>query len=219
MGRTVAIFDVDGTLVARPSTEVRFLRFMAGRHLLKASHLLRYAGRLPAQLRADGWLGFRTNKAYLAGFESSYLEQLAGRFLETSGPALWNAPVVDRLRQHQRRGDIVALLTGTPDFLADALGKSLRADAWEASVLARRGGRVGADPVLQHPHGPGKLALGRRLVRAAGGELADAWAYGDAWGDRHLLEAVGHPVVVEGRPRLAKLARLRDWEVLTPDQA
>ncbi|MEJ2514815.1 MAG: haloacid dehalogenase-like hydrolase [Gammaproteobacteria bacterium] len=219
MGRTVAIFDVDGTLVPRPSTEIRFVRCMARHGLLTPARMLRYAGRLPARLWADGWLGFRTNKAHLSGLETSELESLAERFVENAGEALWNRPVLDRLRHHQSRGDAVLLLTGTPDFLAGAIGRHLGADAWEASVLPRRAGRVGADRVLQHPHGPRKLALAREMARAAGGTLADAWAYGDAWGDRFLLEAVAHPVVVDAGTRLVKLARRNDWEVLMPAQA
>lgn len=48
---------------------------------------------------------------------------------------------------------------------------------------------------------------------------ADCWAYSDHWSDKHMLEAVGHPVVVNPRGPLLKLARKMKWEILTPKPA
>jgi phosphoserine phosphatase len=144
---------------------------------------------------------------------SHALERLAEEFLDREGDALWSPPALARLEAHRARGDRLLLLTGTPDVIARAMARRL-GTAWEASVLDRREGLITARGPRQHPHGPSKLELARRAADACGCRLDDAWAYGDAWADRHLLAAVGHPVAVRPGPRLMRLARARGWEVL-----
>lgn len=216
MSATIAIFDVDGTLVRPPSSEVRFVRFLVSRRVIGARALGAYLSRLPAGLRREGLLAFKTNKAHLAGIEAARLASLAEAFVEEAGEALWHAGIRDRLRAHQAQGDAVALLTGTPDFLAGALAARLGAGMWEATVLDTDAGRVTTRPVRQHPHGPGKLEIARRMAARLGADLGRAWAYGDSWADRHLLAAVGHPVVVAPGRRLARLAQEGSWETLRP---
>lgn len=214
MPRTLALFDVDGTLVAPPSTEVRFTRFLRERGLLTWPRMLAYVLRVPERVLSAGTMALKTNKAHLAGFDCADLDALAETFLAGQGADFWVSDVRARLDAHRARGDEVVLLTGTPDCVAAALARELGADGFEASALDRRKGKVTARPPLQHPHGRVKLEIARRLAAARGIRLADVWAYGDNWNDRHLLDAVGHPVAVHAGRRLQRLARLKGWERL-----
>jgi hypothetical protein len=64
----------------------------------------------------------------------------------------------------------------------------------------------------------GKPSAGRpRLEQLAADyklDLARSHAYGDARGDRWMLECVGHPAAVNPSAALARLARQRGWRVL-----
>ncbi len=50
--------------------------------------------------------------------------------------------------------------------------------------------------------------------RALGTDAAHCWAYSDHWSDKHMLEAVGHPVTVNPRGRLRRRAKKMGWEIL-----
>lgn len=216
MPRTLALFDIDGTLVAPPSSEVRFSRWLLARGRLGPARLCAYLLRLPERLVNAGTMALKTNKAHLAGFDAGELGDLAEIFLDEQGDQLWISEARVRLDVHRDRGDEVVLLTGTPDLLAASLARRLGADAWFASVLDRKDGRITASPPHQHPHGHVKLDIARRVAAERGAPLDEAWAYGDAWGDRHLLSAVGHAVAVRPCRRLHRLARLKGWECLVP---
>jgi hypothetical protein len=54
----------------------------------------------------------------------------------------------------------------------------------------------------------------RDLALFEGIDLAASYAYSDSYTDVPMLEAVGHPVVVNPDRVLARLARDRDWESL-----
>jgi hypothetical protein len=53
----------------------------------------------------------------------------------------------------------------------------------------------------------------RAMAEERGIDLADSWAYSDSVTDVPMLEAVGHPVVVNPDRGLLKVARAREWEV------
>ena len=49
-------------------------------------------------------------------------------------------------------------------------------------------------------------------------DLSTSWAYSDSISDLPMLEAVGHPVVVNPDSALAKLASDRGWQVMRFDR-
>jgi len=71
-----------------------------------------------------------------------------------------------------------------------------------------------AGEVEFYAYGPFKAEAMRELAASVGLELEDSWAYSDSYTDLPMLEAVGHPVVVNPDRVLAKVARERGWEVM-----
>lgn len=65
-------------------------------------------------------------------------------------------------------------------------------------------------------YGADKANIVHAYARAAKVPAADCWAYTDHYSDYHMLEAVGHGVVVNPRGRLEKMAAQRAWKVLRP---
>jgi phosphoserine phosphatase len=60
-----------------------------------------------------------------------------------------------------------------------------------------------------------KQDYARQLAKEAGIDLAASFGYGNHPADVPLLEAVGHPHVVEPTPALARIAAKRNWPVLS----
>jgi HAD superfamily hydrolase (TIGR01490 family) len=210
----LAIFDIDGTLV-RCSSEPRFWRFLLdqgfqgprqlGAHLL---FLLRY---LPT---GGGLETLRKNKAYLSGLRCEDIDQLAARFVEQQLLSQLFEPTVQRLRQHQRRGDIVVLMSGTLAPVAAQLAQQLGADHAWGTLAARSGQRYAARPPDLHPYAEAKLSLARLLAQSLRCELRQASAYADSIRDLPLLESVGEAVAVRPDARLERVAHARGWEVI-----
>lgn len=66
-------------------------------------------------------------------------------------------------------------------------------------------------------YGADKANIISAYAMAADIDRADCWAYSDHYSDYHMLEAVGHPVCVNPRTRLLKLAQSRGWSIMTPN--
>lgn len=210
---TLAIFDIDGTLV-RGSSERQFWRFLALRGHQGPTQLVAFALFLVRYLPTGGVHTLKKNKAYLTGLETAQVAALAREFVATELVHSLYAPAVARLKQHLQNGHVVVLLSGTIDPVARALAEQLGVRHVCATLCAQRRGRYLAQPPEIHPFGAAKLALATQLARDLGLDLRQASAYGDSAQDLYLLEAVGNAVAVCPDRALYARALEKDWEIL-----
>ncbi len=209
-----ALVDVDGTLIAPPSTEVRFAL-----HLFRARRLgPRQAARAALFLARwgprYGLRVFKKNKAYLDGLPVDAVAEIAEAFLRDEIAPRLRASVLRRLEAHRAAGEGIALVTGAPDFIARALAPHVGATAWAATECARRDGLFTDAPPLTHPFGAEKIVHARRLCARLGWSLDDCAAYGDSVHDAALLARVARPVAVHPDRTLARIAAERGWDVI-----
>ena len=219
-GGIAAFFDLDGTLVARPSLERRFFRMMRYRRAIPAKNYflwLREAAGMA--LRGIGRM-LQANKMYLRGI-------LADRWgesgLSPAPPFFENG--LKRIAWHARKRHLIVIVSGTLVPLAQAAARTLE------SELATRGtfpairvcatrleeidglwtGKILGEAMFGEAKARAakKIALERKL------DLAHCYAYGDSADDRWLLAAVGRPFVVNPSADLARFAETLGWPALS----
>jgi HAD superfamily hydrolase (TIGR01490 family) len=210
---TLAIFDIDGTLV-EGSTERRFWRYLLKRGHQGPRQVLAYSLFFARYLPVFGRLTAKKNKAYLYKLDTARIRRLAASFVaEEILPRLYG-PVVSRLQSHLRRGDTVVLLSGTLEPIARALADALKVRHVRATVCRERDGRYGAGPPEVHPFGASKLEIAAQFAAEVGLRLSEASAYGDSEHDLDLLQAVGNPVAVMPDEPLLATARGNRWHII-----
>jgi fatty acyl-CoA reductase len=215
-GGVVAIFDLEGTLVASNVIETYLLARLCD--LPRSGwpgELADLARRLPRYLaaeRRDRGEFLRTFMRRYAGADEAGLsrivrEQLGDALLRRSHPQ-----AIRQVRKHRAAGHRTILITGTVDVLVQPLAGLF--DEIVASRLHVRDGRYSgyleAPPLV----GEARAAWLRRYAETAGADLTASYAYGDSYSDRPLLEAVGTPVAVNPDPHLYRHAKSKRWEVV-----
>ena len=207
MGRVVAIFDVDRTLIQGYSERL-FFRYLVHRGLLPVPRALSYLGRLAWNPRAR----FR-DKTYLQGLPVEDILHLARQcYQENIAPRLSDVGLAC-VREHQAQGHGIVLLTGSLSFLMLPLKEKLDADWLIATEVARNGRFLTGQIAGLHPRGENKLRLLLELSLAHNLDLARSFAYGDHLQDLHLLRGIGYPVAVNPSWRLKRLARRHRWPI------
>ncbi|NIP73184.1 MAG: HAD-IB family hydrolase [Gammaproteobacteria bacterium] len=212
----LVLVDVDGTLFDRPSSEALFIRYLAGRGHIGLRQVAAATWFFARGLPRYGRHVARKNKAYLSGLDIDEVAQLAHAFADALLETRLRGVMARRLRWHREHGDTLALLSGTPEFIAAPLALRLGAGLWRATRCAEREGRFTGQAPTRHPLAAEKLDCARELCRVAGTSLERCVAYADERHDLPLLSQVGRPVAVYPDRGLARAARRLGWEVLGP---
>lgn len=210
----IAFVDVDGTLLRGPSSEALFVR-----HLLATRRIgprQAYDGLMffPRWVRSFGRNTAKKNKAYLSGMDMETVGKAAAAFVERDLLRRLRPSVLARIEDHRRKGEIIDLLTGAPDFLAQPLARHVGADLCHATQCAHENGVFLPAPPTRHPFGDEKRALARDICRDHGVDPAACTAYADAIHDLPLLRHVGTAVAVAPDPPLKRIAVREGWEIL-----
>jgi HAD superfamily hydrolase (TIGR01490 family) len=119
---------------------------------------------------------------------------------------------------HRERGDLLAIVTSTNDFItapiAAAFGiEALIATRLERDPTGRPTGRIDGTPALRE----GKVArVGQWLAESGRGwdDFERISVYSDSPNDLPLLEQATDPVAANPSPELEAVARERGWRIL-----
>jgi HAD superfamily hydrolase (TIGR01490 family) len=134
------------------------------------------------------------------------------------GPIMLNVfpEVFQRILVHERAGVPTYLCSAAPvevvEPVARALGMSGGALATTAAVDEE--GRYTGELVGPWVYGQGKVIAMEEAAERDGLDLKESYAYSDSFSDLPMLEAVGHPVVVNPDRALRDLALDRGWEII-----
>ena len=122
------------------------------------------------------------------------------------------AEALDIIARHQKQGHRVVLLTATSKYLTIPIAEHLGLD-YIASDAVLQDGRFTTRLKEPIPYHEGKLVRAKAWLDTHGGSLEDCWFYTDSHSDMPLLQAVGHPQVVNPDVRLGREAARRGGPV------
>lgn len=217
MARTLALFDLDNTLLTDDS-DYLWGRCLADAGLVDGPAYEAENARYYELYKAGGldiheFLAFALRP--LRELPLSRLLDLRARFV-----AEWIAPRVapgaqPLIEHHRREGHLVAIITATNRFVTGPIAGLLGIPALIATEPERDGsgftGRA-LDPPCFHA---GKVACLQRWQSRYGYEGAYRYFYSDSHNDLPLLEQVDVPVAVDADAQLTRLATERGWGRIT----
>lgn len=213
-----AFFDLDKTIIAKSST-LAFSRplfragFLTRASLLKAAIAQTYYQMFGAdhtQLeRVRRELGELTR-----GWRRDEVADLVEETVEEVVAPLVYAEALAIIDEHARAGRQVVVISSSPLEIVQPLCRFLGLNQIIATLpeVDEEGRYTGG--IEFYAYGQGKAEAMREVAERDGLSLADSFAYSDSMTDLPMLEAVGHPVVVNPDRDLRALADERDWQVL-----
>ena len=215
--RAAAFFDVDRTLlrgssllaVARPMRRAGFMPTRAMLHSLVVQARFSLSGFDETQIRD----AVRGAGALVAGVKAEDLMEFARREIPLHVLPRVYAEASTRIAWHRERGDLVFLVSSSPAEFISVLGSMIGVDGVAGTVAELRDGRY-TGRILRLCHGVGKADAVRELAAAHHVDLEISHAYGDSFAsDLPMLEAVGHPVCVNGDRALTAHAQRLGWPI------
>lgn len=211
----VAFFDVDNTLLPGEASEVRFFRWLRQRGVVGWPEVRASVAWWLRHLPSMSLQPLRERKLYLTGKPAQVIESLGEEFCREALCPRVSPAAMRAIERHRNEGHLVILLTGSLDFLMEPIADSLQVDRCIASQLEQVGGVYSGQVVPPLPYGDGKLTHVQRITQELELDLNACFAYGDSPGDQAVLNAVGHPTVVNPIRGMDRVARRHGWPVVS----
>jgi HAD superfamily hydrolase (TIGR01490 family) len=214
-----AFFDLDKTTIATAS-------------MLAFSSTLRDAGYLgPGVILRAMWgkavyqyLGadhdrmeeMRTSALKLCkGWEREKISRLVTNAMEDVIEPIVYREALEEINAHKAAGHMVFMVSASPEEVVRPLARHLGADGSVASMAEVDADGRYTGEVEFYSYGPYKVDAMEALALEHDLDLSASYAYTDSVTDLPMLEAVGHPIVVNPDRALAREAIDRGWEVRT----
>ena len=216
-GRPAAFFDLDKTIIAK-SSALAFSRSFYSGGLLDRRSALRSAYTQLTFLRgrADHDRMERMRdllSRMVTGWQVDTVRDIVAETLHSIIDPLVYDEAVTLIEQHQAAGRDVIIVSASGAEIVEPVGELLGVDDVIASRLAVQDGQYTGE-IEFYAYAENKAVAMRDLASRRGYDLARSHAYSDSATDLPMLEAVGHPHVVNPDRELRRLARDRDWPVL-----
>ncbi|MGP4844808.1 HAD family hydrolase [Marinobacter sp. 1Y8] len=214
---TLAIFDLDNTLISGDSDHA-WGDFLVAEGIVDAEIYEKandrfYREYLDGSLDILNYLSFALQP--LADHDEATLHKLRARFVEERIQPIMLDKARQLLDHHRQQGHYLLIITATNRFVTQPIADLLGVDdliATEAEMKdGRYTGQVAGIPSFQH----GKVTRLQHWLEDRKTLQRETWFYSDSHNDLPLLEQVNHPVAVDPDPKLAAIAREREWPILT----
>ncbi len=204
--RVLAIFDLDGTLTLRDT----FIPYVLG-HLWRNPHRLAgtpYVAWSVAKFSCGLMNNEQLKQAFIAHFLSgsplSELDSWTERFVDRLHRTGCRKGGLDTLSEHRRVGDILVLLSASPDFYVREIGDRLGFDRVICTETSRTGDVLGDKLASRNRSGAEKVRCLEGLrAEYPGHEIV---AYADRLSDVEMLRAADVGVLINGSRRSRLLA-------------
>ncbi len=212
-----AFFDLDKTVIAKASMLAFGRTFykeglLSKRSILRSAYaqlVFKYTGANEKQLNKLR----ETVLSLTKGWERSLVSAIVAETMTEIVEPLIFKEALDRIAEHKAKGDLVYIVSASPEEIVAPLGERLGVDGVIATVSkVDANGRYTGEMEF-YAYGPYKAEAMASIADRYGFSLEDAYAYSDSYTDLPMLEAVGHPIAVNPDRVLAKIAKERNWPV------
>ena len=220
MSRNLCLFDLDDTLLPLDSDHA-WGAFVVRLGWVDADDFGRrsdefFAQYQVGQLDIHAYIEFASaplrtrSRAQIDAAHRQFMQEVIAPNLQPQALAL--------VREHQQRGDLVALVTATNDFVTGPIAQALGIDDLIAVRLAQGPGGTITGQIQGTPsYREGKVARVQEWLAQRSNQWSDferISVYSDSVNDMPLLERATDAVATNPTPALQAIAEQRGWRIL-----
>ena len=210
---TLAIFDLDGTLLSGDS-DYNWGQFLVEKGLVDVQVYKEANDRFFAQYQAGNldifeYLAFSLKP--LTQFTKAQYEALHQEFMATKVRPMMQEEAAKLLAHHKQQGHFLLLITATNQFVTGPIAAELGMDHIIAPVPEMDGDRYTGNVVGVPSFQEGKVTRLNDWLKETGHSLEGSYFYTDSRNDLPLMEIADHPIAVDADPVLTDIAKERGW--------
>jgi HAD superfamily hydrolase (TIGR01490 family) len=216
----LCLFDLDETLLPIDSDHA-WGEFITRLGWVDAAEFRRrndafYAQYQTGSLDIHAYIAFATEP--LRARTPDQIDAAQRRFMHEVIAPMLRPAALDLVREHRARGDLLALVTATNDFVTAPIARALDiADLLAVRLERDAGGTITGRIVGTPSYREGKVTRVQEWLaerRAGWADFERISVYSDSANDLPLLERATDPVATNPSPALHAIAQARGWRIL-----
>jgi len=215
--RPAAFFDLDKTIIAKSSTLAFSRSFYQGGLINRRAVLRSGYAQFVYLLGGADHDQMERMRQYLSGMVTGWdvqtVRDIVAETLHTIVDPLIYDEAATLIEEHHASGRDVVIVSSSGAEVVEPIAAMLGADHAIGTRMVMEEGRFTGE-IDFYAYGDTKADAIRELAASKGYDLARSYAYSDSVTDVPMLEAVGHPYVVNPDRALRRAAADRGWPVL-----
>lgn len=212
--KSIAVFDIDGTILKDSSAERIFVRYLISRGELNIANAFHFLGYLLLTFPRNRILALKGNRFYLRGKSVSRIEELAGECFREEISSRISDVARGMIEEHRSKGLEIVLLSGTLDVLLRHFKEHLGADSAHGSSLTVSNGRYTGYISGSYPYGRAKAEIVRSYYDCRSYDLSTSYAYANDTSDFEFLMLFGKPLLANPTTRLIGKAKRKGIDIV-----
>ncbi|HSA51156.1 MAG TPA: HAD-IB family hydrolase [Yinghuangia sp.] len=219
--RTAAFFDLDKTIIAKSSALAFSRSFYQGGLINRRAVLKSAYAQFVFLVGGADHDQMERMREYLSalcrGWDVQQVREIVAETLYDLIDPLIYDEAASLIEEHHAAGRDVVIVSSSGAEVVEPIGEMLGADRVVATRMVVEEGRYSGD-IEFYAYAENKAQAVRELAETEGYDLSRSYAYSDSITDLPMLEAVGHPYVVNPDRGLRREGVARGWPVLTFDR-
>ncbi|MFA5983429.1 MAG: HAD family hydrolase [Methylococcaceae bacterium] len=214
---TLAIFDLDNTLIANDS-DYLWGQFLVQRGVVDGEEYERLNNKFYEEykqgiLDIKAFLNFSLKP--LAENAPEQLYQWRNEFVEQLIKPLLLAPAQTLIEKHRSQGDTLLVITATNRFVTEPIVNLYGIEHLLATTPEFLNGRYTGKFIGVPCFQTGKVTLLEQWLNETGESMDNSWFYSDSHNDLPMLQRVDNPVAVDPDTKLRQHAIDLNWPIIS----
>ena len=217
MSRTDAFFDMDGTLIKKNA--IQHYLYLGTQNLPLVNRwalVMKIIFLLPFYFILDSIDRRLFNHFFYHNYSNyslKYINNESKNYFDLKIKDSIFSDALDCIEQHREQGNLLILVTGSLDFIAQPLADFLNFDAVLATKLENKDeyytGKIEGVSII----GEEKAKAMKNLALELEIDLNKSFGYGDSISDLEMLKIVSNSIVFNPNNKLQVIAQQKDWQI------
>jgi HAD superfamily hydrolase (TIGR01490 family) len=152
--------------------------------------------------------------SWLKGVQEASIMTLSQEIFDQLIKETIRPEILETIREHRSKNGAIVLLSSATTPICKPVSQFLQMDGMICTRLEAKHGILTGHTYGKLVYGPEKKVRMLAFCKEKNFNPDDAWYYGDSHTDRHVMEAVGHPVAVSPDQGLMRIAKKNKWPIL-----
>jgi HAD superfamily hydrolase (TIGR01490 family) len=216
--RSVAVFDIDGTIF-RSSLLIELVDRLVEVGIFPKEAQENYAQAQEEWLDRKGEYETYIRKVvgsfatYLKGASYGTVADIAGEIIEAKKDRTYRY-TRDLVQELKAKGHFMLAISHSPKFIVDGFGYELGFDKSYGTFYTSGADGCFTGDILDEHNIMNKGAILQRAIEKENLTLINSYGVGDTQGDVSMLDLVAHPIAFNPNRALYRHAKQKDWKII-----